>query len=141
MKQHIFAVTMMAMAAGSAPLVAQAEGSNPCDAGPYALHHEQNAKHTPVVVAPATVKAGEPFEVTIKTGDKQHPSLVEHHVEWIQLYAGDTLLAHVQLTPTMTLPNITLTVMLKHSADLKAVEAPNHSSGWVSKAVHVTVTK
>jgi len=106
---------------------------------PYSLNRDLNAKHTPVISAPDTVKAGEPFEVTIKVGAKQHPSLVEHHVEWIQLYADETLIAHVQLTPSMTLPNIKLTVMLEHSADLKVVEAPNHSSGWVSKAKHIVV--
>ncbi|MDX8408429.1 MAG: desulfoferrodoxin family protein [Mariprofundales bacterium] len=109
--------------------------------GSYALNHGFNAKHTPLLSAPAKVKAGQPFVVEIHVGEKQHPSLVDHHVEWLQLYAGEMLLAHVQLTPTMTLPNLSLTVMLEESADLKVVEAPNHSAGWVSKTVHVEVVK
>ncbi len=109
--------------------------------GAYDLHHDFNAKHTPQLSAPAKVKAGQSFVVKIHVGEKQHPSLVDHHVEWVQLYAGAMLLAHVQLTPTMTLPNLSLTVMLEESADLKVVEAPNHSAGWVSKTVHVEVVK
>lgn len=134
---HLMAAAGLALSSMSMVATSQAEAG----ASPYALQHETDAKHTPVVSAPAKVKAGEPFEVTINIGAKQHPSLVEHHVEWIQLYADEALIAHVQLAPTLTLPNVTLTVVLEHSADLKAVEAPNHATGWVSQPVHVRVVK
>lgn len=48
---------------------------------PYALQHETDAKHTPVISAPAEVKVGVPFAVTIKADAEQHPSLVDHLVE------------------------------------------------------------
>jgi len=109
-------------------------------AGPFdALQTEANAVHTPVITAPAQVKAGEPFDVTITVGEKPHPSETGHFVRYIALYADDVELARTDLTPTLTVPRVTYRVQLQHSATLRALEAPNHSAAWVAER-KVTVT-
>lgn len=44
-------------------------------------------KHVPVIDAPAAVKAGEPFDVTVSVGKQvPHPNTTEHFIAWIDLY-------------------------------------------------------
>ncbi len=44
-------------------------------------------KHAPVIEAPAEVKAGESFAVTVSIGKEiPHPNTTEHHISWIDLY-------------------------------------------------------
>jgi superoxide reductase len=109
-------------------------------AGPFdTLQTESNPAHTPVITAPDTVKAGEPFDVTITVGAKPHPSETTHFIRYIALYAGDVELARVDLTPTLTVPTVTLKVQLEKSTTLRALAAPNHSAAWVATRP-ITVT-
>ena len=44
-------------------------------------------KHTPVIEAPESVKAGEIFQVKVTLGKEiAHPNTTEHHISWISLY-------------------------------------------------------
>lgn len=44
-------------------------------------------KHVPVIEAPASVKAGEPFMLTVSVGkDIPHPNTTEHFINWIAVY-------------------------------------------------------
>ena len=44
-------------------------------------------KHVPVISAPATVAAGQTFEVEVTVGKGiPHPNTVEHHIAWIALH-------------------------------------------------------
>ena len=46
----------------------------------------KSEKHVPVIEAPATVKAGEVFQVTVSVGKEiAHPNTTEHHIRWIRL--------------------------------------------------------
>lgn len=109
-------------------------GSAASFAGPFdALQTETNAAHTPVITAPDKVRAGEAFDVTIAIGATQHPSLTDHFIRNIALYAGEVELARVDLTPTLTVPKVTLTITLQQSATLRALAAPNHSAAWVAE--------
>lgn len=99
--------------------------------GPFAkIQKGKDAKHTPLIEAPDSVMAGEPFKVTVKVGKTMHPSDTGHFVQWIELYAGEVLVARASLTPTLTEPVVTFTVMLQDSAMLRALSAPNHSAAW-----------
>ncbi len=119
-------VTLLLAALISLPAVALA--------GPFdALQTTTNPAHTPVISAPDTVKAGEPFDVTITIGAKNHPSETGHFIRYISLYADDVELGRVSLTPTLTRPVVTLRVALDHSVTLRALSAPNHSAAWVSE--------
>jgi superoxide reductase len=44
-------------------------------------------KHVPVINAPASVKKGEMFKVTVGVGKEiAHPNKTEHHIRWIEVY-------------------------------------------------------
>jgi superoxide reductase len=99
--------------------------------GPFsAINRTANDAHTPIIDAPDTVKAGEPFAVTVTVGKTPHPSQPDHAVQWIALYADDVELARATLTPVLTRPKVTFTVVLDQSVTLRALEAPNHSAAW-----------
>jgi superoxide reductase len=117
-------VVVFGLVAGGAALSAGAQG-------PFsAINRAANEAHTPVIDAPDTVKAGEPFKVTITVGKVPHPSLSEHAVQWIALYAEEVELARATLTPVLTRPVVTFTIALDESTTLRALEAPNHSAAW-----------
>ena len=55
-------------------------------------------KHTPVITAPDSVKAGECFEVTVEVGKLlAHPNELAHSIEYIDLWAGHTYLTRLDL--------------------------------------------
>ena len=109
--------------------------------GPFSeIKRAQDPKHTPVIEAPETVKAGESFQVTVQVGKTMHPSDVGHSIHWIELYAGETQLARASFIPTVTLPVITFTIMLDESTTLRALSQPNHSAAWEATK-KVTVIK
>jgi superoxide reductase len=45
--------------------------------------------HVPVITAPKTVKAGEPFEVGVAIGEEMHPMGPKHWIEYVQLSIGN----------------------------------------------------
>ncbi len=103
----------------------------PAEAGPFSqIMSAPDEKHQPVITAPDVVVSGEPFSVTIAVGKKAHPSEDKHHVQWIALLAGGIELARVTLTPTLTQPTVTFTIMLEESTTLVAMAMPNHSAAW-----------
>jgi superoxide reductase len=47
----------------------------------------KSEKHVPAIEAPAAVKAGEMFAVTVSVGKEiPHPNTTEHHICWIALH-------------------------------------------------------
>jgi superoxide reductase len=95
------------------------------------LHTTYDAKHTPKIVAPASVKRGEWFPVTITVGaGGQHPSLQEHFVRYIALYKDTAEIARVYLHPVYSQPTVTLTIALDEGGTLRALEEPTHSAAW-----------
>jgi superoxide reductase len=129
-----FAVIVGAAAIAGLAVPAGAEG-------PFsAINRTANDAHTPIIDAPDTVKAGEPFAVTISVGKTPHPSQPEHAVQWIALYADEVELARATLTPSLTRPKVTFTVALDASTTLRALEAPNHSAAWEATK-KITVSK
>lgn len=57
-------------------------------------------RHTPHVEAPATAKKGVPFLVTVKMGvDYPHPDVADHHIQRLQLFDGERLLASAEYEP------------------------------------------
>jgi superoxide reductase len=95
------------------------------------IHTGHDAKHTPKITAPASVKRGEWFSVTVSVGaDAQHPSLSEHFVRYIELYKDTVEIARVYLHPVYSQPTVTFTVALDEGGMLRAVEEPTHSSAW-----------
>ncbi len=94
---------------------------------------ELEKKHIPVVTCPDTVKAGEPFQVTIKVGEIPHVMDEGHHIQWIEVYFGQNFYARVDLTPVFTRPEVTITLVKggKHrTSTLRVVERCNLHGLW-----------
>jgi len=104
------------------------------------LHTTFDAKHSPKIAAPDSVKRGEWFDVTISVGaGGQHPSLSEHSVRYIALYKDTAEIARVYLHPVYSQPKVTFTVALDEGGTLRALAEPNHSAAWeTSKKIDVT---
>jgi superoxide reductase len=103
------------------------------------IHRSYDAKHTPKIVAPDSVKRGVWFNVTVSVGaGGQHPSLVEHFVRYIALYKDTVEIARAYLHPVYSSPTVTFTVALDEGGMLRALAEPTHSSAWeASKKVVV----
>jgi superoxide reductase len=103
------------------------------------IHTGTDAKHSPKIVAPDSVKRGEWFNVTISVGaGSRHPSLQEHFVRYIALYKDSVEIARTYLHPVYSAPIVTFTVALDEGGTLRAVEEPTHSAAWeTSKKIEV----
>jgi superoxide reductase len=103
------------------------------------IHTSYDAKHTPKIVAPDSVKRGEWFNVTINVGaGGQHPSLSEHSIRYIALYKDTVEIARTYLHPVYSSPTVTYTIALDAGGSLRAIAEPNHSAAWeVSKKIEV----
>ena len=78
-----------------------------------------DAKHTPKLTAPDSVKRGQWFDVSVLVGaGGEHPSLSEHHVRYIALYKDTAEIARVYLHPVFSAPKVTFTIRLEQSAKL-----------------------
>ncbi|MFC1551366.1 class II SORL domain-containing protein [Candidatus Latescibacterota bacterium] len=94
-------------------------------------------KHVPIIDAPASVKAGAPFSVTVEVGKTvPHPNTVEHHISMVQLYAltEDSQFAvnigTFNLGPTVASPKITIPVMIQQNSTLYALGYCNLHGVW-----------
>jgi superoxide reductase len=102
-------------------------------------HTSYDAKHTPKMSAPDSVKRGQWFDVTVTVGaGGEHPSLSEHHVRYIALYKDTAEIARVYLHPVFSAPRVTFTIALDESGRLRALAEPTHSAAWeASKRISV----
>ncbi len=95
------------------------------------MHTTYDAKHSPKIVAPESVKRGEWFDVTVSVGaGGQHPSLAEHAIRYIALYKDTVEIARVYLHPVYSAPTVTFKIALDEGGSLRALAEPNHSSAW-----------
>jgi superoxide reductase len=95
-----------------------------------ALRSSFDQKHTPLMTAPASVKRGQWFEVTVVVGTDMHPSLAEHFVRYIALYKDTAEIARVYLHPVFSAPKVTFTIALDEGGTLRALAEPTHSAAW-----------
>jgi len=103
------------------------------------IHTGVDAKHSPKIAAPDSVKRGEWFNVTVSVGQgSQHPSLQEHFVRYIALYKDSVEIARTYLHPVYSAPIVTFTIALDEGGSLRAIEEPTHSAAWEnSKKIEV----
>ncbi len=93
--------------------------------------NDSEKKHVPVIEAPESVKADEPFDVTVTVGELvKHPNELGHHIGWIELYWNDVLMARAELGAVFTDPKVTFRVRLDESGKLKAMERCNLHGTW-----------
>lgn len=94
---------------------------------------EMEMKHLPVIEVPATIAAGEPFDVTITVGSIPHVMEVAHHIQWVDLYSGENFITKVLFTPVFTRTRATITMVENGEngkATLRAVERCNVHGMW-----------
>ncbi len=73
--------------------------------------------HSPVIKAPATVKAGEPFAVEVSVGEVLHPMGPVHWIEFIELNIGNEPAGRLDFQPKgYMIPKATFTVVLSKEA-------------------------
>jgi superoxide reductase len=98
-----------------------------------------DAKHTPKLVAPDSVKRGQWFEVSVSVGaGGEHPSLSEHHIRYIALYKDSAEIARAYLHPVFSAPKVTFTIAIDEGGRLRALAEPTHSAAWeASKKITV----
>ena len=103
------------------------------------LRSSYDAKHTPKLTAPDSVKRGQWFDVSVTVGaGGEHPSLSEHHVRYIALYKDTAEIARVYLHPVFSAPRVTFTIALDEGGMLRALAEPTHSAAWeASKKITV----
>lgn len=95
------------------------------------IHTSYDARHTPKIVAPDSVKRGDWFTVTVSVGaGQQHPSLSEHFVRYVALYKDTVEIARTYLHPVYSSPTVTFTIALDEGGSLRALAEPTHSSAW-----------
>lgn len=91
-------------------------------------------KHAVIIDAPDQVDANESFEVTLKVGEyKEHPNEIGHFIEWMELYSGDTFIAHLNLTPEKSHYVMKTTVKLDHGHPLRGRAKCNLHGLWETK--------
>lgn len=104
---------------------------------------DMGKKHVPIITAPNSVKANEPFEVTIQIGGidgVNHPNLLGHWINWVILYANIRPVGQIYFYPTMTDGyNAKITISLDSSATLVAQTYCNLHGVWEGKGVKVKV--
>ena len=97
------------------------------------VHTGYDAKHSPKIEAPESVKRGEWFKVTVSVGaGALHPSLQEHFVRYIALYKDAVEISRVYLHPVYSAPSVTFTIALDEGGALRALAEPTHSAAWES---------
>ena len=97
------------------------------------VHTGEDAKHTPKIEAPDSVKRGEWFQVTIRVGTgSMHPSLQEHFVRDIALYKDGVEISRAYLHPVYSAPVVTFTIALDEGGSLRALAEPTHSAAWTA---------
>lgn len=100
-------------------------------------------KHLPTVEAPEKVKAKEPFSVKIKVGGidgVEHPNMLGHWINWVELYAGERLISRIEFAPEMGDGFlVALNVTLDETATLQARSSCNLHGVWEGKEEIVTV--
>ena len=102
--------------------------------------------HGPVITAPKSVKAGEPFAVEVSVGEVVHSMGPAHWIEFVELNIGNEPAGRIDFQPKGYLsPKATFTVVLtKESAPSGKVTLIAHQRcnlhGYWEGSLDVTVT-
>ena len=94
---------------------------------------EEERRHVPVIEVPGGIRAGMMFPVTVKVGQTPHAVDSTHYIQFIDLYAGQTFLSRVSLTPTLLKPKATFFIVLDEPVVLRAISFCNRHGFWESE--------
>jgi superoxide reductase len=99
-------------------------------------------KHVPTIRPPLSIKAGEEFEIEITVGGSvPHPNTVEHHIEWISVFAevdgrgfNPVQITRAEFEPVLAEPKIKIKMKLDKPANIIAQALCNLHGLWESSA-------
>lgn len=100
-------------------------------------------KHVPIIDAPDSVKSGKPFEVQLKVGGfegVEHPNMLSHFINWVELYAGERYIGKIEFAPMVSngyKANLSMTI--ERSTTLRARAFCNLHGLWEGKGKKVIV--
>lgn len=96
------------------------------------LHNltDEEEVHVPMLVVPTNVRAGKPFRVQIQVGKELHEMTEEHHIEWIEVWAGTTRFTRTELAPGISTPDISVSLVLSDDALLRVFARCNKHGLW-----------
>ncbi len=88
-------------------------------------------KHVPLVHVEGDPSPGESFPVTVWVGEQlAHPMEADHHIEYVELYLDDTLVARCDLSWQHATPKVTFMVKADGPGTLRAYERCNLHGDW-----------
>ena len=100
-------------------------------------------KHIPIIETPEKVNANNPFSVDIKIGGidgVEHPNILGHWINWVELYANERLVCRVEFAPAMCDGYaLNLKLSLNETTRLKAKGFCNLHGVWDGKERKVAV--
>lgn len=100
-------------------------------------------KHTPIIEVPEKVSANDPFSVEIKIGGidgVEHPNILGHWINWVEIYAKDRLVCRVGFGPAMCDGYaLNVKVALNETTTLRARGFCNLHGVWEGKEKEVEV--
>lgn len=92
--------------------------------------------HVPVFILPKIVFTREKFNVTAKVGQRNHPMVDKHYIQWLELYQDGVLLKKVEFKPGQD-PYITALVQIGNVTNLRAMTKCTMHGLWeVNKQIH-----
>jgi len=102
--------------------------NRPCDLSNMS---DVEKKHYPTIEVPESVKAREPFNITVSVGKElAHPDKGDHFIQWVDLYAGEAYLARVDFTPTVSCSPVSITLKLNYDCTIRAISRCNQHGMW-----------
>jgi superoxide reductase len=92
-------------------------------------------RHTPVVLAPDVVRAGQPFDVEIEVGaGLPHAAEPGHFIQFIELYADDLYLTRADFAAGRIAPRMVVSATLHRPAkEIRAYANCNLHGVWVGR--------
>lgn len=92
--------------------------------------------HVPVFILPKIVFTREKFKVSVKVGQRNHPMVDKHYIQWLEVYQDERLLKKTEFRPGQE-PKITVLVQIANVTDLRAVAKCSMHGLWqAEKQIH-----
>lgn len=92
-------------------------------------------KHAPVISVPSYFKANQTIYVTAQVGNIIHGMNPNHWIQWIEVYADNTLISRTEFSPQSPSAIVTVPLSVEKQTTLKVLERCNLHGIWESSQV------
>lgn len=94
--------------------------------------------HVPVITLPELVRRGRAFDLVVQAGLDAHPMEAAHHIDWIEVYAGDTRAFITDLSPFVPFAVVRVPLVLAATTELRVrVHCTLHGAWPTRRTVQV----